>query len=298
MRPFREIKAHYDFKEEDERRLLALRDIMLERADRAMESLHAWILKTKEATRFFTEESVKTHVFEAQKRWFIDLFSGNYDSRYYERLIKIGQRHLKASVDAHFMNRAINIMRNFCISTINEYYIDNPEERIRAIISVDKILDINLDIITSAYIEEEIKTYSPAFRIKNALINFSESFSHTTNLVLILALIGLTIGVIWLFISDVQKLFYGELEKGIITALGSLLILWVVIELMNTEIAHLRGGKFQISIFIGVALVTTIRETMIATLKHEKPETIYYLVATVFVIGFVYWLVKRTEDKR
>ncbi len=297
MRPFREIKAHYDFKEEDEKRLIALRDIMIERADRAMEALHSWILRTKEATRFFTEESVKTHVFEAQKRWFIDLFSGYYDSRYYERLISIGQRHVRALVDAHFMNRAINIVRNFCISTINEN-IDNPEERIRAIVSVEKILDINLDIITSAYIEEEIKTYSPAFRIKNALINFSERFSQTTNLVLILALIGLTLGVIWLFISDVQKLFHGELESGIITALGSLLILWVVIELMNTEIAHLKGGKFQISIFIGVALVTTIRETMIATLKHESKETIYYLVATVLVIGLVYWLVKRTEDRR
>ena len=36
---------------------------------------------------------------------------------------------------------------------------------------------------------------------------------------------------------------------------------------------------------------------MIATLKHETPEVIYYLVAAVLVIGFVYWLVARTEDK-
>jgi len=31
--------------------------------------------------------------------------------------------------------------------------------------------------------------------------------------------------------------------------------------------------------FVGVALVTMIRETMIATLKHEKPESVYYLIA-------------------
>jgi len=42
---------------------------------------------------------------------------------------------------------------------------------------------------------------------------------------------------------------------------------------MNTEISHLKGGKFHISMFVGVALVTMIRETMIATLKHEKPES-------------------------
>lgn len=297
MRSFKEIKAHYDFTEEDEKRLLSLRDLMAGRVDRAMEALHSWILQTKDAARFFTEETVKTHVFDAQRKWFLDLFSGNYDSRYYEGLISIGQRHVKALVDAHYMNRAINIVRNFCISTINEV-VEDTEERIRTTISVEKILDINLDIITSSYIEEEIRTYSPAYRVRNALITFSERFSQTMNLILVLALIGLTLGVIGLFVSDVQKLLTGDLESGIITALGSLLILWVVIELMDTEIAHLRGGKFQISVFIGVALVTTIRETMIATLKHESPETVYYLVASVLVIGFVYWLVKRTEVRK
>jgi uncharacterized membrane protein (DUF373 family) len=66
---------------------------------------------------------------------------------------------------------------------------------------------------------------------------------------------------------------------------------------MNTEISHLKGGKFHISVFVGVALVTMIRETMIATLKHEKPESIYYLIAAIFVIGFVFWIVTRAEDK-
>lgn len=297
MRSFKEIKAHYDFRDEDEKRLLSLKDIMTENVDRAMEALHSWILNTKDAARVFSEETIKTHVFDAQRKWFIELFSGTYDSRYYERLIRIGQRHVKALVDAHYMNRAINIIRNFCVSIINEY-LETNEERIKAIISIEKILDINLDIITSSYIEEELRAYTPAYRVKNLLINFSERFSQTMNLILVLALIGLTLGIIGLFISDVQKLLTGNLESGIITALGSLLILWVVIELMDTEIAHLRGGKFQISVFIGVALVTTIRETMIATLKHEKPETVYYLVAAVFVIGVVYWLVKRTEGIR
>lgn len=297
MRSFKEIKAHYDFRDEDEKRLLSLKDIMTENVDRAMEALHSWILNTKDTARFFSEETMKTHVFDAQRKWFIELFSGTYDSRYYERLIRIGQRHVKALVDAHYINRAINIVRNFCVSIINEY-LETNEERIKAIISIEKILDINLDIITSSYIEEELRAYTPTYRVKNLLINFSERFSQTMNLILVLALIGLTLGVIGLFISDVQKLLTGDLESGIITALGSLLILWVVIELMDTEIAHLRGGKFQISVFIGVALVTTIRETMIATLKHEKPETVYYLVAAVLVIGLVYWLVKRTEGIR
>jgi uncharacterized membrane protein (DUF373 family) len=133
--------------------------------------------------------------------------------------------------------------------------------------------------------------------VKSSLINFSERFSQTTNLLLVLALIGLTLGVVWLFIQDVMHLLTGDVERGIISALGSMLLLWLMIELMNTEISHLKGGKFHISVFVGVALVTMIRETMIATLKHEKPEAIYYLIAAILVIGCVYWIVARAENR-
>ncbi|GAB4421640.1 MAG: protoglobin domain-containing protein [Thermodesulfovibrionales bacterium] len=294
MRSFKEIKGHYNFTEEDEKRLSSLRSLMNDNVDRVMDALHSWILQTKETSRYFTEESIKRHVFGSQRGWFLDLFSGNYDSRYYERLIRIGQTHVKALVDAHYMNRSVNIVRNVCVDILNRH-TEEGEERMGMIISVEKILDINLDVITSSYIEEELRTYSPAYRVRNALISFSERFSQTMNLILVLALIGLTLGVVAMFAYDVQKLITGNLEHGIISALGSMLILWVMIELMNTEIAHMKGGKFHISVFIGVALVTIIRETMIATLKHERPETIYYLIAAILVIGVVYWLVQRTE---
>jgi hypothetical protein len=36
---------------------------------------------------------------------------------------------------------------------------------------------------------------------------------------------------------------------------------------------------------------------MIATLKHEQPDVIYYMIAGILVVGFVYWLVVKTESK-
>lgn len=296
MRSFKEIKRNYNFTPEDEKRLASLKELMSDHADKAMDALHSWILQTKDAAKFFTDESRKKHIFGAQKIWFVDLFSGTYDGRYYERLIRIGQAHVRTFVDAHYMNRSVNIIRNFCIDILNNN-LDDAEERAKTIISVEKILDINLDVITSSYIEEELRSFSPAYKVKNALVSFSERFSQGMNLVLVLILMGLTIGVVGMIIFDIQKIFTGNIEHGIISTLGSLLILWVMIELMSTEISHLKGGKFYISVFIGVALVTIIRETMIATLKQEKPEMVYYLIAAVLAIGVVYWLVKRTEVK-
>jgi uncharacterized membrane protein (DUF373 family) len=262
-----------------------------------MDALHSWILQTKETAGLFTEEGRKQHVFGSQKQWFLDLFSGNYGGQYYERLIKIGQTHVRVSVDAHFMNRAINVIRNYCIGLLTQH-IDDSDSRVRTLIAVEKILDINLDVITSSYIEEELRSFSPAYRVKNAMITFTEGFSQTMNFVLILALIGLTLGVVWLFLLDIQELFVSSNRaSAIITTLGSMLILWIMIELMNTEISHLKGGKFHISVFIGVALVAFIRETMIATLQDEAPEKIYYLIAAIFVTGIVYWLVTKAEEK-
>jgi uncharacterized membrane protein (DUF373 family) len=296
MRSFKEIKSHYDFSSEDERLLVSLKELMYDHVDVVMSALHSWVLKVDETARFFSDESKRQYVFESHKKWFQLLFTGTYDTKYYEKLLRIGQTHVRVSVDAHYMNRAINIVRNCCIDILNRN-IEDAEERTRLLISVEKILDMNLDVITASYIEEELRAYSPSYRVRNALISFAERFAQTMNLVLVLALIGLTLGVVVLFAMDLKDLVAVGIEHGIITSLGSLLVLWIIIELMNTEIKHLKGGKFRISVFVGVALVAFIRDTMIMALKHEAIEKLYYLIALILTLGIVFWLVTKAEER-
>jgi len=295
MRSFKEIKHDYRFTEGDQKRLAALQPLMMEHSEEIMSTLNLWFMGTKDVAASFTAESLKSHVFKTQKVWFEELFSGTYENRFYEQLIKIGAAHVRRNVDVHYLQRAVNIIKNACTGVISN--VDQPVAEITSnIISVGKIIDISMNVIVSAYIEEEMRSYSPVYKVKSALLSFSERFSQATNFMLVFALIGLTLGVGWLFLRDVSHIFSGDIEQGIISSLGSMLLLWLMIELMNTEISHLKGGKFHISIFVGVALVTMIRETMIATLRHEKPESIYYLIAAILVVGFVYWIVAKTEQ--
>jgi uncharacterized membrane protein (DUF373 family) len=297
MRSFREIKENYNFTSRDADRLMRMKPLMEERAGEVANALNSYIMSTKIGGRLLSEETEKAHLFALQKNWYLALFEGIYDHRYFERLMKIGAVHVKKEIDAHHLNRAVNIIRSLGVDIL--FSAKEPEEeKIEDIMAFEKILDINLDVMTSSYIEEEIRNYSPMYRIKSGLIDFSEKFLQSANLALIIALIGLTVGAIGLFVSDVQKLFSEDLENGIITSLGSLLIVWVMIELMNTEISHLKGGKFRISVFVSVALVAVIRETMIATLKHEASEMMMFLIASILVIGFVYWLVIKGEEQR
>lgn len=296
MRSIKEIKHDYRFSAEDEKRLADLLPLMEAHTEHVMSTVNLWIMGTKGVATHFNDETRQRHVFQMQKKWFLNLFNGRYENQFYESLLHIGAFHGKRNIDVHFMSRVHNIVKNSCIDIIQSTE-EEKQQMIDKIVTIGKIIDISLNVMTTSYIEEELRTYSPVYKVKSALISFSERFAQATNLVLILALIGLTIGVIWMFIKDVGHLMSGNLSEGIISSLGSMLLLWVLIELMNTEISHLKGGKFHISVFVGVALVTTIREMMIATLKHESTEVIYYLIVGILVVGFIYWLVVKAEEK-
>ncbi len=297
MRSCKEIKSHYYFTDEDVRALVSVRQLMIEQAGRAMGRVDEWIQNLPESAKLFRDEAQKKHVAAMRQQWFIDLFSGVYDSKYLEKLIRIGQAHVKFGVEAHFMNRTISMVRTLCIEILH-HNIEDDEERTRIFISIEKILDISLDVITSSYIEEELRNYSPAYRVKNLLVTYTEKFAQAMNLVLVFALVGLTIGVVWLFVTDLINITSDpNFSHGIITALGSLLILWVMIELMNTEIKHLKGGKFRISVFVGVALVAFIRDTMIKALRHDNMQEMYYLIPLILTLGVVFWLVTKSEER-
>jgi uncharacterized membrane protein (DUF373 family) len=69
------------------------------------------------------------------------------------------------------------------------------------------------------------------------------------------------------------------------------------IELMN-EIKTLKGGKFNILVFIGVIIVALIREILISTLRHDMLETQIFLAGTLLILGIVYFLVSKSQQER
>jgi uncharacterized membrane protein (DUF373 family) len=49
--------------------------------------------------------------------------------------------------------------------------------------------------------------------------------------------------------------------------MGSVLLLWVVIELLDMEIDHLQGAIFMLRLFAGVAPVSFIRKVLVTSLS-------------------------------
>jgi uncharacterized membrane protein (DUF373 family) len=189
----------------------------------------------------------------------------------------------------------MNTVRSLCGEIVSRNFAD-PEERAGLARSLDRILDMNLDVITSSYREAELRKVFLTYRLDEFLLGFAERFSFALKITLVAALMGISIAVVGLFVSDVVHLVHDRTAHGVLGALGSLLIIWVMVELMENEIRQLRGGNFKIQVFLGVALVALIRELLISSLEHSSGEAHISILAGILSLGAVYWLISRAES--
>ncbi|UCG39179.1 MAG: phosphate-starvation-inducible PsiE family protein [bacterium] len=290
----KKIKDHYQFTPAEEKILGDLRPVMKNHRDRFGQEMMEYFMSQEMMAEFFPTEEKQKHHAMTFGGWFMRLFGGTYDEPYFQNLRKVGRVHVDISLDGHLVNATMTLVRQF-IAQIVEQDLP-PEDRDRALTAITKILDINLDVLTSSYRQAELKKYFLHARAETALINLLERFTHGLNLVLGLALAVVSLGVIWLFVHDVMTAFSSpRLETSVVAALGSLLIIWMMIELLSTEVQHLRGKKISINVFIGIVIVAFIRKVLIGSLQHGNLTEYGMRIGTLFILAVVYWLVTRAE---
>jgi uncharacterized membrane protein (DUF373 family) len=288
-----DLRDHYRFTDQDAELLLSLQPLAEENRERFALEFYDYLYSLPE-TAAILNSSNRLRLREMHSTWFMSLFSGIYDNHYMNHLTRIGHAHVKVGLSVHFVNAAMNQIRHFLLGLIDDNYADREQRRgLRE--AVEKILDMNLDVMSTSYREEELKKVFLSRKVESFLIKATERFTYGLNLVLVLALAGVSVSVVSLFVWDITQIFSGDMEKGILSALGELLILWMMIELMDNEIKNLKGGKFNILVFIGVIIVAMIREILISTLRHDDLTTQGFLAGTLLILGIVYYLVSRAQ---
>jgi uncharacterized membrane protein (DUF373 family) len=291
----KKIKTHYNLTKEEEQILGDLRGPMMNYRDSFGRDLMASFMVHESMAEYFpTEEAEKRHAMTFAG-WFMRLFSGTYDEAYFQKLRKVGQVHVDIKLDGHLVNAAMTTVRGLITGYLEEEIPAEELEKTKT--AITKILDINLDVMTSSYRQAELKKYFLHAKAETFLINAMERFTHGLNLVLGIALAIVSVGVVALFIYDIVHMFDADLEHGVIAALGSLLIIWMMIELLSTEVEHLRGKKIAIKVFIGIVIVAFIRKVLIGSLEHDNIIDYGTRVGTLLILAIVYWLVARSESK-
>lgn len=293
MLTMQDLRAHYRFTDQDAELLLSLQPLAEQNCKRFSLEFYDYLYSLQE-TAAILNASNRPRLREMHENWFMSLFNGIYDNHYMDHLNRIGHAHVKVGLSVHFVNAAMNQVRHFLLGLIDINYTDREERRgLRE--AVEKILDMNLDVMSTSYRDEEMKKVFVSHKVESLLIKATERFTYGLNLALVLALAGVSLSVVSLFVWDILHIFRGDMEKGILSALGSLLILWMMIELMDNEIKNLKGGKFNILVFIGVIIVAIIREILISTLRHDDLTTQAFLAGTLLILGVVYYLVSLAQ---
>ncbi len=207
-------------------------------------------------------------------------------------MYKIGEIHVKIGLPTHYVNSAFTFVRTFVLQSIEDNFIDK-EQHLKEIRAIEKMIDINLDVLTSSYREEELSKFLSLSKIEKSILTGLKKFNSYTNFFLAGALALVAFFAMGLFVYDIYLLFFSDMgiEKGILTVLGSLLVLWAAIELIHEEINHLQGKGFAIGAFIMLAMAALIRKILIYSLSSEKSDELLIIGAVIVCLAVAYWLV-------
>ncbi|MEA2071970.1 MAG: protoglobin domain-containing protein [Campylobacterota bacterium] len=292
MNDYQSLKKHYHFTKEEEETLKGLQPRMEEIADQFLDEFYDYIWGFGKTAQFIKNKQIIEYHKTKIRAWFINLFCGKYDLEYFLYLYKIGETHVKIGLPTHYVNSAFTFVRTFVLKSIEENF-ESKEQHVKEIKAIEKIIDINLDSLTSSYREEELGKFLAMSQVEKNILSGLKKFNSYINYFLAAALAIVAFFAIGLFMYDIYLLFFTDIkiEKGILTVLGSLLVLWASIELIHEEIEHLQGKGFAIGAFIMLAMAALIRKVLIYSLSSDKGEELLIIAGVIVGLAISYWLV-------
>ncbi|QAR31959.1 hypothetical protein EP073_00640 [Geovibrio thiophilus] len=295
MKYFKNLQKSYDVTEDDLRNIASLKEIMENHKEDFVRDVFENFTK-----KFRLPDNVYPVVLAKHREflitWYNRFFEAKLSNAYLAYLEKFGNLQKKYDIDYEWINAMMSYIRLWMHERIFQS-LDDDVYRKNILLSVHKFMDINFDAVNYAFCENKIREYTSIFSVRNFVVSVSEKFSFLMHALMVVILIVMTIAAAVLFGAEILALLKENADKVLITALGSLLMIWVLVELLHTEVQMLKGGKFKISIFIGVALIAFIRDLLIITLKHEtsNPVTYGFVLVSIAVLGVIYWMIAKTE---
>lgn len=292
MQKYESLKEHYRFTKEEEKILLEMKPYMSSLSEEFINQFYDHIWGFGSTAKFLKNQKIIDYHKEKIQKWFIDLFCGKYDFTYFMYLHKIGEVHVRIGLPTHYVNAAFSFVRGFIIKHIQA---SNESEEVKTsqIQAVEKIVDMNLDALTSSYREEELSKFLSLSKFEKSILGSLKKFNSYVSLFLAGSLALVAFFAIGLFIYDVYLLFFTDIpmEQGVLTVLGSLLVLWAAIELIQEEIKHLQGKGFALGAFIMLAMAALIRKVLIYSLSAEKINELLIIGVVIVALAVAYWLI-------
>lgn len=176
MDDYSQLKTNYKFTKEEALILKNLQPRMEKLADIFIDEFYDYIWGFGKTVQYLkSTKIIERHKIKI-KQWFINLFSGKYDMSYFLGLYKIGGIHVKIGLPTHYVNSAFTFVRTFILKSIEENF-ENKKQHVKEITAVEKIIDMNLDVLTSSYRQEEIGKYLSLSSMEKGILSSLKKFN-------------------------------------------------------------------------------------------------------------------------
>ena len=158
------ILKDYKFTDVDALALISIKNIAMEKVKELLKGFYSFIFEFEHSKIFLHNNEILSRHEKGIRDWYENLFAGNYDNCYFQKLYMISQIHVSIGLPAHYVNTAFSFVRSFVKDILIE------EKKFEQMGAFDKIIDINLDILTSIYRkEEQSKMVDEIIFIKNCV---------------------------------------------------------------------------------------------------------------------------------
>ncbi|SNZ11610.1 protoglobin domain-containing protein [Hydrogenobacter hydrogenophilus] len=298
METIEELKVHYNWTREDEENLAKVSWIAERYKEEFIEEFYRYLENFSDTSKYLPDEETRSRHKAKVKGWFVALFTSKYDAQYLRRLYRIGETHVRIGLPPHYVQASMNFVRNYIADKITKEMGCSLEAN-RILSSINKALDINLDVMINSFREEELRLYLASGKYQRLLIENIRrvSWFFDTFIILTLAVVGVFL-IFWI-VYEIWLVSVGSLplERGGLSILGSVLVLYAISELLTEEVKHIRGSALSIKVFVGVALAAVIRKVLIISLSPEKVQELITLSLVTLALGVVFWLIYKVESK-
>jgi signal transduction histidine kinase/FixJ family two-component response regulator len=158
---FEEMKRYVGFTDHDALLLLQAAPPMQRHLRGMSERFYTQILQHPDAMKVFTGgEAQIERLKNTLQVWARQLFSGKYDEDYAHERYKIGVRHVMIGLPQRYMIAAMGVVRNYLHEAMTAELRENVEVLHPTRLALDRILNLDLNLMCESYHQESIRVLS------------------------------------------------------------------------------------------------------------------------------------------
>ena len=155
---FEEMKRYVSFSAEDARRLQSVGAQMEAHLPGMAEAFYAQITQHPDAGKVFTGGQQQIdRLKQTLQVWGRGLFHGPFDEDYAAERYKVGVRHVLIGLPQRYMISAMGVVRAHLQQGLGEVLQGEPQRLDATRLSLDKILNLDLNMICESYFQESIR---------------------------------------------------------------------------------------------------------------------------------------------